>query len=70
MNLSKLVKTKRDASVWVISSIWLIVNFVLLNIWGNGALIFTNPICLALIAAFVFYSKSNPKLNDWLNSKI
>ena len=70
MNLSKLVKTKRDASVWVIASIWLIVNFVSLNIWGNEALIFTNPICLVLIAVFVFYSKSNSKLNDWLNSKI
>ena len=70
MNLDKLVKTKRDASVWVIASIWLIVNFVSMSIWGNEALIFTNPICLALIAAFVFYSKSNSKLNDWLNSKI
>ena len=70
MNLSKLVKTKRDASVWVIASIWLIVNFVSLNIWGNEVLIFTNPICLVLIAVFVFYSKSNSKLNDWLNSKI
>ena len=53
MNLSKLVKTKRDASVWVIASIWLIVNFVSMSIWGNEALIFTNPICLVLIAVFV-----------------
>ena len=70
MKLSKLVKTKRDASVWVIATIWLIVNVVSMYIWGNEALIFTNPICLALITAFVFYSKSNSKLNDWLNSEI
>lgn len=70
MNLRKLVKTKRDASVWVMATIWLIINFVSLNIWGNEAMIFTNPICLAFIATFVFYSKSNTKLNDWLNSKI
>lgn len=70
MNLSKLVKTKRDASVWVIATIWLVVNVVSMYIWGNEALILTNPICLALITAFVFYSKSNHKLNAWLNSKI
>ena len=64
MSLGKLVKTKRDASVWVIATIWLIVNFVSLSIWGNEVLIFTNPICLLLLAAFVFYSKSNSKLND------
>jgi len=70
MNLSKLVKTKRDASVWVMATIWLIVNVVSMFIWGNEALILTNPICLALITSFVFYSKSSHKLNAWLNSKI
>ena len=70
MDLSKLIKTKRDASVWVIASLWLIINFVSLGIWGNVALIFTNPICLTLITVFVFYSKYNHKFNDWLNSKI
>ena len=46
MSLGKLVKTKRDASVWVIATIWLIVNFVSLSIWGNEVLIFTNRICI------------------------
>lgn len=70
MKLSNLVKTKRDASVWIIASIWVIVNFIAINIWGNFALVFTNPICLLLIAIWVFYSKSSPKINKWLDSKI
>lgn len=69
MDLSKLIKTKRDASVWVIASIWLIVNFVSMTIWGNFALVFTNPICLLLITIFVFYTKSHPKIDAWLDSK-
>ncbi len=69
MNLNKLIKTKRDASVWVIASIWLIINFVSMTIWGNFALVFTNPICLLLITIFVFYTKSHPKFDAWLDSK-
>jgi hypothetical protein len=66
----KLIETRRDLSVWIIAIIWFIVNFGAMMIWGNIALVITNPVCLILLTAFVFYSKSNKRLNDYLNEKI
>jgi hypothetical protein len=70
MKLSNLVKTRKDASMWIMSALWLIGNFVPMSIWGNEALIFTNPICLLLITIFVFYTKSHPKFESWLEEEI
>ena len=70
MNLSKLVKTRKDVSVWIIAIVWALANFIPMFIWGNIALVFTNPICLLLITIFVFYTKSNKKFENWLETEI
>lgn len=66
----KLVSTNRDLTVWIMAIIWFIINFGTMMIWGNFALVFTNPICLLILAVFVFYSKHNQKFDNWLNKKI
>lgn len=66
----KLISTNRDLTVWIIAAIWLIVNSCAMMIWGNFATVFTNPVCLLVLTAFVFYSKRNQRLNNWLNKKI
>lgn len=66
----KLIDTNRDLTIWIIAAIWLIINFGAMMIWGNFATAFTNPACLIVLTAFVFYSKHNQRLNNWLNKKI
>lgn len=39
-------------------------------IWGNTGTIFGNIIGLGTISAFVFWSKSNKKVNNWLDSEL
>lgn len=69
MNL-KLAKTRKDLSVWLISAIWLLVNSLALLIWGSIGTAISSPIMLALVAGFVFWTKRNHKVNDWLETKL
>lgn len=68
--MRKLIKTRRDLSVWIMSSYWLVLNLTFLLILGNTGIIFGNIIGLGTISAFVFWSKSNKKVNDWLDSEL
>ena len=70
MKLKDLIKTKRDMSVWIMVSIWFAVNLVSMYVWGNSALIITNPVYLMFITCFVVYTKHNQKINNWLNTKL
>lgn len=63
----KLIKTNRDLTVWIIALIWLIINISAMMIWNYSVTIITNPLCLLVITVYVFYSKHNSKLNNWLN---
>ena len=65
----KLIDTNRDFTVWIIAAIWLVINVGAIMIWGNFATVFTNPACLLVLTGFVFYSKRNQRLNNWLNKK-
>ena len=67
----KLIQTRRDLSVWILASYMLLVNIIC--IWQFGrqdGIIIGNPIGLASVAAFVFYSRHNKNLNSWLNKKL
>lgn len=68
--MRKLIKTRRDLSVWIMASYWLVLNLTFLLIWGNTGAIFGNIIGLGTISAFVFWSKSNKKVNNWLDSEL
>lgn len=68
--MRKLIKTRRDLSVWIMASYWLVLNLTFLLIWGNTGTIFGNIIGLGTISAFVFWSKSNKKVNNWLDSEL
>ena len=49
---------------------WLLLNIIAIMIWGSFGTVYSNPIGLLTIAAFVFYSKKNKKLNNWLNQRL
>ena len=68
--INKLIKTRKDLSVWIIADIWLIVNFGCWFLFGREALIFTNPIMLSLITIFVFYVKSHKNIDKWFEEKL
>ena len=66
----KNIMTRRDLTVVVIALSWLFVNIATHIRWVESVSILTNIICLTFVAAFVFYSKMNKELNNWLNEKI
>ena len=70
MRLSRLIQTRRDLSVWIMAAYWLLLNIIAIMIWGSFGTVYSNPVGLLTIAAFVFYSKKNKKLNNWLNQRL
>ena len=68
--IKKFIKTRRDLSVWVMASYWLALNTIAILIWGSFGTVFSNMIGLGTIAAFVFWSRGNKKVNDWLDKEL
>ena len=66
----KFIKTRKDLSVWIIASIWLLVNLIGILTKGTGALIITNPAVLLVLSGWVIYTKRNPEVNKWLEEKL
>jgi len=68
--LRAAVKTRRDLSVWIIASFWLLLNLAAILIWGSFGTVISNIIALALISGFIFWSKGNEKVNSWLDKEL
>lgn len=66
----KFIKTRKDLSVWIIASIWLLVNLIGILTKGTGALIITNPAVLLVLSGWVIYTKRNPEVNKWLEERL
>lgn len=67
----ELIKTKKDVSVWIIALYLLSVNLISWYIFGRElGLIFGNMFGLSTVALFVFWVKSNPKIDKWLETNL
>ena len=67
----KLIKTRKDISVWIIVFYMLGVNLICWKLLGREfGLALGNLIGLGSVALFVLWVKNTPKVDKWLETKI
>ena len=67
----KLIRTRKDISVWIIALYMFSVNLICWKLLGSDVgLAFGNLIGLGTVALFVLWVKNTPKVDKWLETKI
>ena len=67
----KIIKTRKDVSVWIISFYMISVNLICWKLFNREiGLAVGNLIGVTSVALFVFWVKSNPKIDKWLETDL
>ena len=67
----KLIRTRKDISVWIIACDMLSINLICWKLFGREAgLAIGNFFGLGTVAIFVLLVKNTPKVDKWLETKI